>query len=50
MKVLVLGGTGAAGKIHVRNLLKLGCQVANLSSSENDNVSKNYKADSTDYE
>ena len=43
-KVVVIGGAGQAGKIHVKNLLALGADVASFDVVENPSVTKNYNA------
>ena len=40
--VVVIGGSGQAGKIHSQNLLKLGANVAVYDLSENPNVKTNF--------
>ena len=43
-KVVVIGGAGRAGSIHVKNLLALGGDVASFDVVDNTTVSKNYNA------
>mmetsp|Transcript_6506 Transcript_6506/g.7439 ORF Transcript_6506/g.7439 Transcript_6506/m.7439 type:complete len:313 (-) Transcript_6506:187-1125(-) len=48
-KVVVIGGAGQAGKIHVGNLLGLGAEVACFDVVENPDCSKNYDAKSVEH-
>jgi predicted dehydrogenase len=43
-KIVVIGGAGQAGKIHVTNLKSLGAEVASFDVVDNDNAVKNYNA------
>ena len=43
-KVVVIGGAGQAGKIHVKNLQALGADVASYDVVENASVAKNFNA------
>jgi hypothetical protein len=43
-KVVVVGGSGAAGKIHLENCKKLGAIVANFDITENPIADQNYDA------
>lgn len=48
-KVLVIGGAGQAGSIHVKNLLSIGCFVGCFDFIENKKANKNHLAKTTDY-
>lgn len=50
MKVLVIGGAGQAGSIHVKNLLELGCTVGCYDLMKNDNCQRNYNAKESSYD
>jgi UDP-glucose 4-epimerase len=43
-KVVVIGGAGQAGKIHVANLISLGADVASFDVVDNTQASKNFNA------
>jgi predicted dehydrogenase len=43
-KVVVIGGAGQAGKIHVANLISLGADVASFDVVDNAQASKNFNA------
>jgi predicted dehydrogenase len=43
-KVVVIGGAGQAGRIHVKNLQALGADVASYDVVENPNCTKNFNA------
>ena len=38
LKVVVIGGAGAAGRMHLKNLKNLGAFVASMDISENPNA------------
>lgn len=44
VKVVVIGGSGQVGKIHVANLISCGAEVASFDVVENAQASKNYNA------
>lgn len=48
-KVVVVGGSGAAGKIHLENCKKLGAIVANFDIIENPIADHHYDAKTTLY-
>ena len=43
-KVVVIGGAGQAGKIHINNLISLGADVASFDVVDNEKATKNYNA------
>jgi glutamate dehydrogenase/leucine dehydrogenase len=46
-KVVVVGGSGAAGKIHIENCKKLGAIVASFDITKNPDADQNYDAKTT---
>eukprot|EP00924_Labyrinthula_sp_SR-Ha-C_P015998 maker-scaffold_4-snap-gene-16.6-mRNA-1 protein AED:0.00 eAED:0.00 QI:43/1/1/1/1/1/6/83/341 len=48
-KVLVVGGAGQAGSIHVKNLISLGATVASFDLAENPNCETNFNAAASSY-
>mmetsp|Transcript_29749 Transcript_29749/g.36738 ORF Transcript_29749/g.36738 Transcript_29749/m.36738 type:complete len:313 (+) Transcript_29749:68-1006(+) len=49
-KVVIIGGAGQAGKIHVQNLLSLGAEVACYDVIENADCAKSYDAKTTEHD
>ena len=48
--MVVIGGSGQAGTIHVKNLVDLGADVACYDVKENPTAKKNYNAKETSFE